>query len=253
MDRRLKLVLFAHARSGSSTLYRILQSHPALHIAEEPFHDKYGTWKPGEKNYVDHIHDIPSLEAQLDELYARYNGIKVLTYQLPEELYTHLLLKSELRIVYLRRKNVLQAAVSALIGGQTGVWKVWDLKQEIVEHYRDLASLPIDKLREIVEWDHASLARYSRVLDRRPKGSYVKLVYEELYTPDVAANKRVLRPVFDMLGLTMPETEELDRLLDPAITKLNSEETYRLVPNAVEIDEKLGSDETGWLFDKPPD
>jgi hypothetical protein len=48
----------------------------------------------------------------------------------------------------------------------------------------------------------------------------------------------------------MPETEELDRLLDPAITKLNSEETYRLVPNATKIDEALGSDETGWLFDR---
>ena len=50
MDNELKLVLFAHARSGSSTLLRILQLHPALHIVEEPFHDQYATWNPGEKN-----------------------------------------------------------------------------------------------------------------------------------------------------------------------------------------------------------
>jgi len=89
---------------------------------------------------------------------------------------------------------------------------------------------------------------YEAVVDRRPEGTAVKLVHEELYTPDVAANKRVLRPVFEMLGLSMPQTPELDRLLDPAITKLNSEATYRMVPNAVEIDAKLGSDRTGWLF-----
>ena len=92
---------------------------------------------------------------------------------------------------------------------------------------------------------------YEAAVDRRPEGTAVKLVHEELYTPDVQANKRVLRPVFEMLGLSMPQTPELDRLLDPAITKLNSEATYRMVPNAVEIDESLGSDRTGWLFDRP--
>jgi hypothetical protein len=49
MDSKLKLVLFAHARSGSSTLYRILQSHPALHIVEEPFNRHYQEWNPGER------------------------------------------------------------------------------------------------------------------------------------------------------------------------------------------------------------
>ena len=156
MDNKLKLVIFAHARSGSSSLYKILQLHPALNIA----------------------HDL-------------------------------------------------------------------------VDTYQNLAPLPIHELEEIVEWDYESMTMYGQVVDRRPKGSCVKLWYKELYTPDVEANKRVLQPVFDMLDLEMPETVELDRLLDPAITKLNSEETYRLVPNADEINEKLGSDKTGWLFDTP--
>jgi hypothetical protein len=60
----------------------------------------------------------------------------------------------------------------------------------------------------------------------------------------------VLRPVFEMLGLSMPQTAELDRLLYPAISKLNSEATYRLVSNADEIERRLGSDRTGWLFER---
>ena len=157
----------------------------------------------------------------------------------------------DLRIVFLRRENLLQAAMSALIGEQTNVWKAWDLEHEISDHYRGLAPLTIDRVREIVESLDENVPIYEAVVDRRPEGTAVKLVHEALYTPDVTANKRVLRPVFDMLGLSMRQTSELDRLLDPAITKLNSEATYRMVPNAVEIDERLGSDRTGWLFDRP--
>ena len=50
----------------------------------------------------------------------------------------------------LRRKNALQTAVSWLIAGQTNVWKVWDLKQEIRDTYRDLAPLSIPELKEII-------------------------------------------------------------------------------------------------------
>jgi LPS sulfotransferase NodH len=133
MDRQLKLVIFAHARSGSSSLYRLLQLHSSLHIAEEPFHDSYHSWNPSEKNYVDHITDIPSLEEQLGALFAKYNGIKILQYQLPVALYTHLLLKPELRIVFLRRRNLLQAAVSGRIAEQTNIWKIWDLEGDITQ------------------------------------------------------------------------------------------------------------------------
>jgi hypothetical protein len=65
----------------------------------------------------------------------------------------------------------------------------------------------------------------------------------------VKAPERVLQLVFDMLGLSIPETLKLDRLLDPEITKLNLEATYRLVPSADEIDNVLGCDRTGWLFE----
>src|SRR5215475_6736080 len=120
-----KFILFAHARSGSSNLLEALQLHSLLLIAEEPFHEKYHVWHPDERKYVDLITDIPSLEAQLAMLFAKYNGIKVLDYQLPRELYTHLLLRSEFRVIFLRRRNLLQAVISRCIAEQTGVWKMW--------------------------------------------------------------------------------------------------------------------------------
>lgn len=103
----MKVVIFAHARSGSSSLYRILQLHHDLNISEEPFHERYGEWNPSERNHVGHVTDIASLEESLHDLFLKYNGIKVLQYQLPVDIYTHLLLKPDFRIVFLRRKNLV--------------------------------------------------------------------------------------------------------------------------------------------------
>ena len=77
-SERASLRLFAHARSGSSSLLKILQSHAALRVVEEPFHEKFAQWNPGEPKYVDLITDVASLERQLDALFAVNDGIKVL-------------------------------------------------------------------------------------------------------------------------------------------------------------------------------
>ena len=249
MDRHLKLVIFAHARSGSSSLCKILQHHRALKIAEEPFHHRYSVWNPTEKNYVDHVTDITSLEDQLRELFTTYNGIKILQCQLPPDIYTHLLLKPDVRVVFLRRRNLLQAAVSGAIAEQTKVWKVWDLKSDVANAYANLKQLSIHRLRETIKYVHENMRMYEQVVDRRAGSSFVKIWYEDLYTSNVETNRRSIMPVFDMLGLSISASKAIDRLLDPKITKLNSSITYGYVPHVDEIDAELGNDETGWLFE----
>ena len=54
-----KVLLFAHPRSGSSSLFQILDLHPKLRILEEPFNENYVKWKPGNKNYRDEIERHP--------------------------------------------------------------------------------------------------------------------------------------------------------------------------------------------------
>lgn len=89
MNSNLRIVHFAHPRSGSSSLYHILQLHPDLNNLDEPFNENFARWKPHNKNYRDFIHDIPSLDTQLADIFAAYNGLKVLDYQLPEDLAVH--------------------------------------------------------------------------------------------------------------------------------------------------------------------
>jgi hypothetical protein len=115
-----------------------------------------------------------------------------------------------------------------------------------------LEPLSMQRLREVIEYDDESMMLYEQIVDRRPPGSYVKLWYEDLYTPDVARNRSVLPRAFDLLELSMPTTKVIDRLLDPAMTKLNPDKLYKFIPNATAINEQLGSDKTGWLFEKLP-
>ena len=86
MHRHDRLIFFAHPRSGSSSLLRILQLHPDLHVLEEPFNEGYTSWAPGNQDYLSRIHDTSSLDAVLAEIFEAYNGVKILNYQLADDL-----------------------------------------------------------------------------------------------------------------------------------------------------------------------
>jgi hypothetical protein len=243
-----KTVLFAHPRSGSSSLYYVLQKHAQLNLALEPFWHGYGAAHPDERNYVDDIEDIASLEQALEELFARYNGMKILDYQLPPKVYDYFLLKPDIRLIFLQRRNLLQAEVSCQIAEQTRVWGVEDMNEERQKIYHNLAPIPLKKMISSLEYAVDLRDHYSRIVSRRPKGTYWEVFYEDLYTKELPANRAAVQRVFDFLGLETPQGDKLDYYLDPGRSKVNSEATYRLLPNAEEINRRFGNADTGWLF-----
>ncbi|MDE2890367.1 MAG: hypothetical protein OXR72_19365 [Gemmatimonadota bacterium] len=243
-----RTVIFAHARSGSTTLYRVLQLHPQMNVALEPFWHGYAKENPGERNYVDFIDDVPSLEKALDDLFAKYNGIKILSYQLPEKLYTHLLLSPDVTVIFLQRANLLRAEVSGCIAEQTKVWQISDLNEETGHIYRSLKPVSLKKIEDGLEYAKELRGCYNSVIERRATGTYRKVYYENLYTGDLGANHAAAREIFDFLGLDLPRCEELDNHLDPRTSKINTPESYALLPNSNEINERFGNDDTGWLF-----
>ncbi len=243
-------VLFAHPRTGSSSLTYVLNLHPQLNFALDPFWHGYGAAYPDERNYVDDIDDIPSLERALEELFARYNGMKILDYQLEEEVYDHLLLKPDIRVIFLQRRNLLRAEVSNHIAEQTKVWGMNDMNEERRRIYRDLAPISQEALADSLDYAVELVNHYTHTIRQRPAGTYLEVFYEDLYSRDLAGNRTSVRRVFDFLELEMPEGDGLDYYLDPLRSKINSEKTYRLLPNAKELNEKYGNDEIGWLF--PP-
>jgi hypothetical protein len=57
----------------------------------------------------------PVIDRVLAELFAELHGIEILSCELDDEQLTSLVLRREVRIVYLSRSNLLQAAMSDLI------------------------------------------------------------------------------------------------------------------------------------------
>ena len=246
----IRYVIFAHDRSGSSSLARALSVHPEINFTLDPFHPNYGEWYPDERTYRDSATDGPSLEAVLQEISLRYNGIKVLSYDLPEEIYRHLLLLPDVKVAFLRRRNILRTVVSGKIADQTKMWQLWDPRYNREEAYRGLQPIDLDQVESAIEYQIWLQVYYRRIVVQRPKDSRMFLNYEDFYTDDLSRNRANLEAVLRFLGVEAADMSAADEFLDPRTAKLNSTSTYELLPNAREIEKAFGSDQVGWLFER---
>lgn len=252
MNPPLRFLFLAHPRSGSSSLYETLQAHPALNILEEPFNENFTRWNAGNKNYLELFQDIPSLEVQVAEIYTKYNGIKILDYQLPPDLVAHLLRRTDCKIIFLRRRNLLQSVASVLIAEQTQLWKKWEMTKPLEEYYRGLQPLDIKDVRQRVAGLKQSLYFFESVVDERSEKDVLKLTYEELYFSEPSRQERQFNAIWELLRIPPLNLERHRNFLRPETAKINSSATYALLPNAREIDEACGNDETGWLYGTHP-
>jgi hypothetical protein len=243
-----KLLLLAHPRSGSSNLYEILQLHPELRICLEPFNENFVRWAPGNENYLERAHDWASLEGALAEIFAEFNGLKLLGYQLPEEWVTRLIRRPDFRVLFLRRRNVLQAVVSNLIAEQTGLWHRWDVNRRLDTYYAELKPVDIAEVRTRVQELSRHLDRIDAVIERQTGARIRKLLYEDLFFAEPAEQKRAVDALWTFLDVAPIASERIDYFLRPERSKLNAPETYRRLPNADEIEAECGDDVTGHLF-----
>lgn len=247
-ERNVRFILFAHPRSGSSSLYEILQSHSELDILEEPFNENFTRWDAAHKNYRELVTDIPSLEVQVAEIFTAHNGIKILDYQLPTDLAVHLLRRPDCKVIFLRRRNLLQAVVSVLIAEQTQVWKKWEVTRPLEEYYRDLQPLDIQDIRQRVTDLKQRLDYFESVVGERAANEAIKLTYEELYFSEMSHQRQQIAAIWNLLQIPPLELEHHQHYLQPEAAKINSAATYALLPNAREIDQACGNDATGRLY-----
>jgi hypothetical protein len=243
--RRLKLVVVAHARSGSNSLVEILDAHPDVSILNEPFNDGFPGWREGNPDYRSRVSDAASLDVVVDEIFEAYTGIKVLGYQLDPELLEHLLLRPDVHVISLRRRNLLEASVSHGIAMQTTLWRRDDGATS--DRYRSLEPIPMEQVREVMGWMQRDIDLVGAFLARRADGRVLHVVYEDVYLVSPEEQRRWLDSLWTHLGVGACDVALVARHLDPASAQMASAHTYGMLPNAEEIDDALGSDETGRL------
>jgi len=242
----MKILLFTHPRSGSNTLTAILNEHPEVNLMTEPFNEEREKWEEGNKNYKNETRTIADLDRVLEEIHQSYNGFKTLSYQLPEELTDYLLTKKGYEVIFLYRKNLLQTMVSAFIAEQTTAWSIEDKQKQ--EELKELKPLDIKKLEEQIDYLKEDTEHYRNTLQKE-NISFFEVAYEELFHIPIKEQMKKVEAIFTFLELDVPtdKREAIEKLLSPK-RRMTNTDTYKLVPNIQEIEDKLGSPEFGFLF-----
>jgi len=220
-----KFVIFGHARSGSTSLARVLGESSDVKMAIEPFHPKYSQWNPKERNYSEFIKDVKTMDFALNEVFSKYSSVKVLDYQLPKKLYFRMIDRADLKIIFLRRKNLVDAAISTAVAERTGEWH--ERKDKIV--YENLKPLDVEEIRKWVDYVGGLSDTYLSYLKKNKKGGYVQVFYEELYLEGLERTERELGKICKFLGVEIPPDSVIDKYMLPKNSKINYKNIYEKI------------------------
>jgi LPS sulfotransferase NodH len=243
-----RVVVLAHPRSGSNSLVEILERHRSVSIINEPFNEHFTSWHPGNRDYVSRLRAGESMGRLLDELFADFTGLKVLSYQLNDAELKTLLDRGDVRIIALRRRNLLQTAVSQVVAEATGLWKTWDADRPLEDYYQGLPPLDVGTVARRLEWSRDEAARVIAAVSNLGSDRVVRIDYEDLYEASLGDARALVNSIWTFLGLEAVEGPEIDHFLSDAVRQARPS-TYGQIPNLAEVEAALGNDDDGHLRD----
>lgn len=241
--RKSEVLVFAFPRTGSTTLAESLAMFMKVNKLLEPFNKTHGYARDRED-----IVDRDSLYRVLDEISdKKINVVKHLSCQLSQELNGHLVEYGFRHILFLWRRNALKRAVSNEISFQAGHWRR-DRDKILNTEYKPL---DIDKLRENMEWYRSEVKSYRGMLESGGT-PFREIVMEDFYQKSMEEKEkavvRLARRYFFLRSFRYNQ-KKLREILSPEVSRLNSRETYEMIPNIEEVDRELSSEENGFLFE----
>ena len=245
-----RFLIFALARTGSTSLMHLLNCHPQIRCLREPFN-------PGNDDFIKGAVDLVSLDQMVENIWTDYNGFKHVwdstgwPFGTRQELNKHLLRKPQHCILFLNRRNILRRLVSYEMSRQSGVWDAVPTEKRRMATF---AFQPID-----VEWISSALRLEKQHIDNYRQVmiesgvAFLDLWYEDVFQQRDSARIESLNQIISFIGGEAIRDERfksrVNEYFDPFSRQLNSILTYRRIPNIDEIERTLGSDDTGRLFE----
>ena len=101
-----RFVIFSHARTGSTTLERLLDTHPDIRCCSEPFNPANA--RRGNAYHAEMTEG--EFAGCVEDIFKAYNGIKHLLGAVRFEHNRYLILNPDYRILFLHRRNFLKCA-----------------------------------------------------------------------------------------------------------------------------------------------
>ncbi len=256
MIRDKKIIIFAHARSGSNSLYEILCTNPTIKLMVEPFNpyalrDYYPLFY-AKINKRLNIKDKKSLFNYMNLIYEKFDGMKTLFNHLPYELNKEILLNKNHMIIFLYRKNALQSALSWTIAEKMNIWYVSNCS--IMDYRNKISCTLIDNidpmhLQSRITQIKSEVESYKKILEIN-NVKYFNIAYEDLFSKTAESEKiEKIKEIFNFLGCSSElNLEKIRAILEPKNKKMSDEDVYLRIPNIFQIKEALESKENGFLF-----
>jgi hypothetical protein len=244
-----RFIIFALARTGSSTLAKALNLHHDLSCFHEPFN-------PGNEHssYQKNIHDECHLSAEISKIQSKYKGIKHVWHPqgwpFPKNpsLNKLILLKFN-KVILLNRRSILQRVVSNQISLQTNIWGTVHpgYKEKIAGFMFD----PLDK--NWIRWHIQNEIQYLnewKCFLRNKSIDFLEVHYEDIFPSDNEQKIKIMNDICSFLGGSKFEEKNKSILLDLLSPehKMSPVAIYNKIPNIIEIEMEFGNDISGWLF-----
>jgi hypothetical protein len=267
-----RFLIFALARTGSTSLMNLMNISKSINLISEPFNKKnslFLTTNNMDKFGKTEIKNLLDLKNELDVLINiyGYNGIKHVWHPsgFPFENITemnnflsnyvsmnqHLLTFFD-KVLFLNRKNVLKRIVSGLISMQTKVWEA-NIKIKTVEDKEfEFKELDESSIVWFIEFEKFYVESFKNDLNVR-KIDYYEIFFEDLFEDTILMEDKIKKcyEMYDFFDASVDFNEDdltkMNKILGPDL-KLNDITTYLKIPNIYEIEEKFGSEENGYLL-----
>jgi len=221
-------IILGHARSGSSTLKQIIESQN-ISVFGEPFNSEVT------QKYLNLL-KLYNINFVIKDIFNEYCGIKHLVHQLNVEKNSWLIGKYP--IVFLKRKNLLQAATSSVLALQTRIWSVDNLVRigGREAYYANLPALDIELIKKRLKEFKKDIDFCQNLLKK-----HHNVWYEDLYSDNW---KEIISDIFKFIKLPVNNWNSIESLVKN--NKLNDIKAYNNILNIEEI-KLLGSSENGFI------
>lgn len=255
----LPFILFSLARTGSTTLMKLLNCRQGVRCLFEPFNTGNRADYSNQCDIIRHSHGLP---AALQALWSQCNGFKHVfhpdgwPFRDNPDLNRQLLVNSGARIMLVARKNELQRAISVQISEQMQIWTPTTAEEFSRIRSHQFAPLDIGALRGEMSAAARAMA-WARGQLSASAVSWMEVSYEDFFTP-AEASAELEAPVERLQGLLEfltvgRETDpvrlaRMHELFAPEKTGFQNVQAYARIPNIQEVERELGNDQMGRVF-----
>jgi hypothetical protein len=265
-----RILIFALARTASTTLMNIFNVHKSIYAISEPFNikNKDHIKGLGVKGICENeISSTSELDESLGRVFLEFNLVKHIWHPsgFPFKDQDHSYAFSDIvpineyllgkfdYVMFVKRRNILKRVVSLLMSQQSGLWDSYWIESIAKRKNYSYEPLKMSTIEWYIKFEQFYLNYFKQALVKK-NIKYMEITMEDLFESNLTVEERIEK-YFEMSEfIELPKKYNYDQmnLIGEYLTSprhiQNSMGSYKGVPNAMEIEEAFGSDETGWLF-----